>query len=140
MAQKENKTQQNDADVGAFLATVENNTRREDAFKILQMMEDVSGFKAKMWGKSIIGFGSYHYKYDSGREGDSMKVGFSPRKGNLVLYITTGFDKYRDKLKQFGKHKTGKSCLYINKLSDVDQDILRDMIKTDVDHMNEKYG
>lgn len=140
MAKNDNKTQQTDADVLAFLALIERDQKREDAFKIMNMMEDISGYPAKMWGGSLVGFGTYHYKYDSGREGDMMKIGFSPRKANLVLYIMGGFEAYKDKLADFGKYKTGKSCLYINKLADVDEGILRDMIKADVDYMNDKYG
>ncbi|MBL1420441.1 MAG: DUF1801 domain-containing protein [Alphaproteobacteria bacterium] len=139
MTQNQNKTRETNADVLAFLATIEKDQKREDAHKIMNMMEDISGFPAKMWGSSIVGFGSYHYKYDSGREGDSMKIGFSPRKANIVLYIMSGFEAYRDKLADFGKFKTGKSCLYINKLSDIDEDILRDMVRADVEHMNGKY-
>lgn len=140
MTKKDSKIQIEETDVKSFLEAIDDVVKRADAYKILEMMEEISGYKAKMWGSSIIGFGTYHYVYDSGREGDSMKVGFSPRKANLVLYIMGGFNKYRDKLTQFGKHKTGKSCLYIKCLSDVDEVILRQMIKADVDYMNEKYG
>lgn len=140
MVKNENKTRETDADVLAFLAEIEKDQKREDAFEIMQMMEDITGFRAKMWGSSIVGFGSYHYKYESGREGDAMKIGFSPRKANIVLYIMSGFEAYKDKLENFGKFKTGKSCLYINKLADIDQAILRDMIAADVEHMNAKYG
>ena len=139
MTRNENKTQETDADVLAFLATIEKDQKRDDAYKIMNMMEDISGYPAKMRGSSLVGFGTYHYKYDSGREGDMMKIGFSPRKANLVLYIMSGFEAYKDKLTDFGKYKTGKSCLYINKLADIDEGILRDMIKADVEHMNQKY-
>lgn len=140
MTKNQNKTKQTDVDVELFIASIENKTRREDAVKALHMMEEISGWPAKMWGPTMIGFGSYHYKYDSGREGLSMKIGFSPRKANLVFYIMGGFEAYKDKLENFGKYKTGKSCLYINKLADIDEDILRGMIKADVDHMTQKYG
>lgn len=140
MAKNENKTQETDGDVLAFLATIEKDQKREDAHKIMNIMEEVTGYPAKMWGTSIIGFGTYHYKYDSGREGDAMKMGFSPRKANLVLYIMSGFEAYKDKLENFGKFKTGKSCLYINKLADINEEILRGMMKADIEHMNKKYG
>ena len=93
-----------------------------------------------MWGSSIVGFGRYHYKYDSGREGDFMKVGFSPRKQNISLYIMTGFDRYEELMAKLGKFKTGKSCLYINKLADVDEDVLTELITISYDLMTEKYG
>ncbi len=140
MTSKQNKTQETDADVLAFIAQIEKDQKREDAFAIMNMMQDITGYSPKMWGKSIVGFGTYHYKYESGREGDSMKIGFSPRKANIVLYIMGGFEIYKDKLKNFGKFKTGKSCLYINKLADVDEQILRRLIKADIDDMNAKYG
>lgn len=129
------KTKENDGDVTAFLNTVEKEQKREDSFALLNLMEDVTGEPGKMWGDSIVGFGSYHYKYASGREADWMLVGFSPRKQNLTLYIMAGFDNYDDLLGKLGKHKTGKSCLYINKLADVDEGVLRQLVKESVDHM-----
>lgn len=131
------KTKKNDGDVEAFLNTVEPEKKRKDAFEILELMEEVTGEKGKMWGDSIIGFGSYRYTYASGREGDWMLVGFSPRKQNITLYIMSGFDNYQNLLDKLGKHKTGKSCLYINKTEDVDMDVLRDLVKQSVDHMIE---
>lgn len=125
----ENKTRENDSSVTAFLSGVENETRREDAFAILSLMEDVTGLKAKMWGTAIIGFGSYHYKYDTGREGDAPLIAFSPRKQNLVLYLSSDFDRYDELISKLGKHKTGKVCLYLNKLTDVNQDVLRELVK-----------
>ncbi|MBV7338085.1 DUF1801 domain-containing protein [Chloroflexi bacterium TSY] len=100
-------------------------------------MKEVTGEEPQMWGTSIIGFGSYHFKYASGREGDWMLVGFSPRKQNLTLYIMPGFENYDELLGNLGKHKTGKSCLYINKLADVDQGVLKKLVKQSVDHMRE---
>nr|MCU0240050.1 DUF1801 domain-containing protein [Pyrinomonadaceae bacterium] len=94
----------------------------------------------KMWGTSIVGFDQYHYKYESGREGDMCRIGFSPRKQNIVLYIVDGFEKYEDLMSKLGKHKTGKSCLYINKLSDIDERILNTLIELSVKHFNDKYG
>jgi hypothetical protein len=132
----ENKTQKNDASVEDFLNGVENEKRRVDSFKVLELMKEVSGEEPMMWGTSIVGFGSYHYKYASGREGDWLATGFSPRKQNLTLYIMDGFDEYEELLSQLGKHKTGKSCLYINKLEDVDLKVLRKLVKKSVAHVN----
>lgn len=133
------KTTPNSNDVEEFLKRVENEKRRTDSFAILQLMERVTGETPKMWGDSIVGFGSYHYKYASGREGDWFLAGFSPRKQNLTLYIMAGFDEYEDLLKDLGKHKTGKSCLYINKLDDVDPDVLKELIKASVTQMKKAY-
>ena len=129
------KTQPNDQSVHTFLNSVENDKKRQDSFTLLQLMEEVTGAAPKMWGDSIVGFGSYHYKYASGREGDWFLAGFSPRKQNLTLYIMAGFDEYDALLSKLGKHKTGKSCLYINKLEDVDLDTLRELVKRSVEHM-----
>ena len=129
------KTKATDASVEAFLHGVESEKKREDAFAILALMEEVTGEPPKLWGSSIIGFGSYHYKYASGHEGDACLTGFSPRKQNLVLYILAGFDQYDALLAKLGKYKTGKSCLYINKLADVDQTVLRELVSQSVAHM-----
>jgi len=133
----ENKTVENDDDVMAFLNAVEPEKKREDAFTIMKLMEEVTGEPAKMWGTSIVGFGSHHYKYESGREGDMANVGFSPRKQATTLYIMAGFDTYDDLLSRLGKHKTGKSCLYIKKLDDVDMDVLRELVKQSAEHMKQ---
>ena len=133
----ENKTRPTDQDVNDFLNSVEHKTRREDGFTLLHMMEEITGEMAAMWGTSIVGFGSYHYKYESGREGDMPLIGFSPRKQSMTLYIMPGFDEYEDMLAELGKHKTGKSCLYVNKLADVDEGVLRDLIKSSYEHMKE---
>ncbi len=130
----ENKTQPTDAGVKDFLIAVEHPQRREDGFELLKMMKEVTNEEPIMWGPSIVGFGSYHYKYASGREGDWLKTGFSPRKQSLTIYIMEGFAEYDDLLKKLGKHKTGKSCLYINKLADVDRDVLREIIKKSYEH------
>ena len=124
----ENKTQKTEASVSDFLNTLPDETKRQDCFTILALMKQASGSAPKMWGPAIIGFGDAHYKYESGREGDWFKIGFSPRKANLTLYIMGGLPKYADLLGQLGKHKTGKGCLYINKLSDVNLDVLKEMI------------
>lgn len=139
MAKNQNKTTVNDASVRAFLDTVSPEQKREDAYRIMEIMEELSGEEAKMWGSSIIGYGQYHYKYDSGREGDFMRVGFSPRKAKHSLYIMSGFSAYEDILARLGKFKTGKSCLYINKLADVDEEVLKELISASLDFMNERY-
>lgn len=126
------KTKKNDASVEKFLNSVDNEKKQADSKKILEIMKEETGDEPKMWGSSIIGFGSYHYVYDSGREGDWFEVGFSPRKQNISLYIMSGFDNYDDYLSKLGKHKTGKSCLYVNKLEDIDEKVLRKLIKDSV--------
>lgn len=126
------KTQKNDASVEAFLESVDPEKRREDSKVILKMMREVTGDEPSMWGASIIGFGSYRYKYADGRENAWFQTGFSPRKQNLTLYIMPGFDRYKELLARLGKYKTGKSCLYINKLEDVDFDVLRELVKESV--------
>ncbi len=133
------KTQANDGDVRAFLASVENEKRRQDAFKVLALMEEITGEKPTMWGTSIIGFGRYDYKYETGREGKWFKTGFSPRKQNLTLYLMSGFADYGKLMSQLGKHKTGKSCLYINKLEDIDMDVLRALVKQSVAHVSRTH-
>ncbi|MFQ5942773.1 MAG: DUF1801 domain-containing protein [Anaerolineales bacterium] len=132
------KTQKNDASVEDFLNGVENEKRREDSFVVLGLMKEVTGEEPTMWGTSIVGFGNYHYKYASGREADWMKVGFSPRKQSMTLYIMDGFANYTELLGKLGKHKTGKSCLYINKLEDVDQSVLRELVEESVESISER--
>jgi hypothetical protein len=129
------KTQKNDASVEDFLNSVENERRREDSKRILALMTEVTGEEPAMWGQSIVGFGEYSYKYASGREGEWMLVGFSPRKKNLTLYIMSGFEDYDELLSRLGRHKTGKSCLYINKLEEVDIDVLGELVEKSVAHM-----
>ena len=134
-----NKTVETDGDVAAFVAKVADPVQRADAEALIQMMAAASGHPPKMWGPSIIGFGSYHYKYDSGREGDSCRIGFSPRKGQTVVYLVDGYQDRSDQLARLGKHKIGKSCLYIKRLSDVDQAVLGEMIADSLARMNAKY-
>lgn len=136
----ENKTQRTDNDVHAFLESVDNQKRREDGKVVLELMEDITGLSPEMWGPSIIGFGSYHYKYDSGREGDMPLIGFSPRKQSLSLYIMAGFDQYDELMAKLGKHTLGKSCLYIKKLEDVDMDVLKELVKQSYDYTKEYYS
>jgi hypothetical protein len=128
------KTKLTDASVEAFLNTLEDESKRKDAQTILQMMQDVTGEAPRMWGNSIVGFGSYRYKYASGKEGDWMLTGFSPRKQNLTLYIMSGFEINADIMSRLGKHTTGKGCLYIKKLKDVDPTVLRELITKSVEH------
>lgn len=129
------KTQANDGSVEAFLGGIENERRRAECFVLLRLMEEVTGEKGVMWGSSIVGFGRCHYRYESGREGDWFLAGFSPRKQNLTLYIMGGFEGYEGMLARLGKYKTGKSCLYVNKLADVDVDVLREVVQRSVEHM-----
>ena len=131
----QNKTRPTDQSVIDFLNSVDHETRREDGIALLKMMEELTGEEAVLWGSSIVGFGSYHYKYESGREGDMPLVGFSPRKQSMTLYIMPGFDEYEEMLSALGKHKIGKSCLYVNKLADVDKEVLRRLVKHSYDHM-----
>jgi hypothetical protein len=124
----ENKTQATDVSVEAFLAKVEPEQRRDDGRAVAEMMARITGAPATMWGPSIIGFGTHHYRYESGREGDICRIGFSPRKAQLVFYIGAGSGRLDPLLATLGKHSTGKGCLYIRKLSDVNQAVLEDMI------------
>lgn len=127
-----NKTQPTSGSVKAFLASVADAARRRDCQTVLELMRDVTKTEPKMWGPSMVGFGSYHYKYESGREGDIFITGFSPRKQNLTLYIMDGFTKHAELLKKLGKHKTGKSCLYLKRLADVDQTELATIVREEV--------
>ena len=141
MAKVENKTQMTDVDPVEFIQTVESDKRRADAEALLAFFGRVTGLKPKMWGPSLIGYGRYHYKYESGREGEMLMTGFSPRKANLSLYIMPGyqFGDMQEKLNRLGKHKLGKACLYINKLADVDMDVLEEIILDGVAYMRETY-
>ncbi len=123
-----NKTQKTGASVSEFLQAVDNPRRREDGFAILEMMRQITGLEPEMWGPSIIGFGDYHYQYASGREGDIFLVGFAPRKQNLSLYLESGFEEHERLLAKLGKHRRSVACLYINKLADLDLDVLRELI------------
>jgi len=131
------KTKPNDQKVEDFLNGIADEKKRRDAFAILDLMRKVTRTQPKMWGSSIIGFGSYHFKYASGRQGDWFVTGFSPRKQNLTLYIMPGFEQYGALLKKLGKHKTGQACLYINKLDDIDLPTLRELVKQSVKHMTQ---
>lgn len=135
----ENKTKPTKLSVTAFIKGIENPDMRRDAKKVSAMMRKATGSRARMWGPSIVGFGEYHYKYDSGREGDFMITGFSPRKQALTLYVIPGFKLFEPLMKKLGKYKTGKSCLYIKCLSDIDESVLEKLIAGSVKHMRNKY-
>lgn len=122
------KTVPTKSSVDHFLKGITDEKKRADCYQILELMKKATGAQPKMWGTSIVGFGHYHYVYESGREGDWFITGFSPRKQNLTLYMTGGFDQFEDLMKKLGKHSTGKGCLYINKLEDVDTRVLKELI------------
>lgn len=136
----ENKTKRTNASVDEFLAAVENDRRRNDAVTVCELMQEVTGEEPVMWGPTMVGFGTYHYKYASGREGDWFLVGFAPRKANLVVYIMSGFKGHAALMDKLGKHKTGSSCLFINKLDDIDMDILRELVRRSVEHVSNAYS
>lgn len=138
MAKYELKTKITDASVTEFLDKVEPEQKRLDAYEILDLMKEVTGEPPKMWGPSIIGFGTYHYKYASGQEGDFMATGFSPRKAKHSLYIMGGVENYPELLSKLGKYKNGKSCLYVNKLADIDKEVLKDLVKESYDYIRNK--
>ena len=133
------KTTPTDASVDAYIDAVEDAQKREDCRAVAAMMTEATGAPARMWGSSIVGFGSYHYRYASGREGDFMETGFAARKRALTLYVMAGFSEYGDLLAKLGKHKTGKSCLYVKRLADVDQDVLREMVERSVAWIRARY-
>ena len=134
------KTKATEGDVTAFLNAVEDEKKRKDCFEVLKLIQEVSGEEPKMWGPAIVGYGKYHYKYDSGHEGNFFRTGFSPRKANLTLYIMAGFDRYEKLMQKLGKYKTGKSCLYIKSLEDIDRKVLRELIQASLEYMEKKYG
>lgn len=133
------KTKETDASVIEFIEGVESPKKREDAYQLLDIFTETAGYEAKMWGPSIIGFGSYHYRYESGHEGDAPLVGFSPRKAKISLYFATGDTEREELLQDFGKHTTGKACVYINKVADIDVLVLQALIKQSVRFLQEKY-
>ncbi len=136
----ENKTKPTNVSVDEFLEAVENDRRRNDAVTVCELMQEVTGKEPVMWGPTMVGFGTYHYKYASGREGDWFLAGFAPRKANLVVYIMSGFKGHAALMDKLGKHKTGSSCLYINKLDDIDMDILRELVRRSVEHVSNAYS
>ena len=134
-----NKTTQNASPVEDFINSVDNEQKRRDSRDMIALMKKITGSEPTMWGSSLVGFGSYHYKYESGREGDFFITGFSPRKAAFTVYIMPGFSEYADLMEQLGPYKTGKSCLYINNLDVVDRGILEQIISKSVEDMRERY-
>lgn len=133
------KTKETENSVIEFIEKVDSLKKREDAYKLLDIFTETSGFPAKMWGPSIIGFGSYHYKYATGHEGDAPLVGFSPRKAKISLYFATGDTEREQLLNDFGKHTSGKACVYINKVADIDVEVLKALIKQSIKFLQETY-
>lgn len=136
----ENKTQPTDQSVKSFIEALDDQQKISDSYSLVKLMKEVTGCDPKMWGPSIIGFDQYHYKYESGREGDMLKAGFSPRKREFSIYIMSGFKRQEELLQKLGKHRTGKACLYVKKLDDIDMDVLREMVEESVKYVDEKYG
>ena len=134
-----NKTKETDGRVDDFIGAVEDERKRNDSRELIELMRTITGAEPKMWGSSLVGFGRYHYKYASGREGDFFITGFSPRKAALTVYIMPGFDGYSDQLARLGPHKTGKSCLYLKNLEAIDRDVLEEIVSDSVRCMREKY-
>lgn len=133
------KTKETDRSVIEFIEQVERPKKRADAYQLLDIFTQTTGYEAKMWGPSIIGFGSYHYKYPTGHEGDAPLVGFSPRKAKISLYFATGDDRRKELLDTFGKHTSGKACVYINKVADVDVNVLKKLIVQSVEFLQNMY-
>ena len=133
------KTSFTDENVASFIEGVDNEQKRKDSYALISLMEKATGEKAKMFGPTIVGFGQYHYKYDSGHEGDAPLLGFSPRKAAISLYIYSGGKQQDELLKSLGKYKMGKSCIYVKKLSDINLDVLEDMMKDSIQFTSEKY-
>jgi hypothetical protein len=133
------KTKETNNSVIEFIESVENLKKQENAYQLLDIFTETTGYTAKMWGPSIIGFGTYHYKYASGHEGDAPLVGFSPRKAKISLYFAAGDPKREELLKSFGKYASGKSCIYINKMADIDSNVLKALIKQSVSFLKETY-
>lgn len=139
MAKAELKTKENSGDINKFLLSVDNEQKRNDSFVLLELMKKITKEEPKMWGNSIIGFGNYHYKYESGREGDWFLCGFSPRKQNLSIYLMCNFDGLEDLLTDLGKYKKSVGCLYIKKLEDINIKVLEKMIKRAIQILKKKY-
>ena len=134
-----NKTVENSASVENFINAVDSEQKRKDSWEMIEMMQRITGSEPKMWGSSLIGFGSYHYKYASGREGDFFITGFSPRKSAFTVYIMPGFERYEEQLEKLGPFKTGKSCLYLKNLDAIDRQVLEEIIRDSVAVMRERY-
>jgi len=138
MAKAKQKTTETTASVSEFVKAIPDEQRKKDAQAIIKIMKEQSGFEPKMWGPAIIGFGSYHYKYDSGHEGDAPLVGFSPRKAEFAIYLTSQFDNREELLKQFGKHKSAKACIYFKKIEDINVDVFKKMISNSLKYYKAK--
>lgn len=136
----EPKTIPNNQSVNDFISTIENDVKRQDCLTLIEIMTRLTGETPKMWGDSIVGFGTYHYKYQSGREGDWFLTGFSPRKANLTVYTMSGFDGAESLLEKIGKHKKSVSCLYVKKLADVDIDVLEKLIVRSINVVKKRYA
>ena len=132
-------TQFTDEDVYDFIDQLDNEQKKQDSIELIKLMEEATGEKAKMFGPTIIGFGQYHYKYPTGHEGDAPLLGFSPRKAAISLYVYTGCEQHKHLLENFGKYKMGKACIYVKKLSDVNIDVMKNMMKESIDFISEKY-
>lgn len=139
MAKTQAKTVETNNSVVDFITSVSDEKKQADCFSIIEIMKQVSGLEPKMWGPAIVGFGSYHYKYESGREGDAPLVGFSPRKEAISLYLALSLEERAELLKDFGKHKTAKSCIYINRLEDINIPVFEKMIAYSIKRMQNKY-
>ncbi|MBO9672923.1 MAG: DUF1801 domain-containing protein [Sphingobacteriaceae bacterium] len=135
----QNKTTENDLSVTDFLNTIPDENKKADCFNLSDIITETTGFKAKMWGTAIVGFGSYHYKYESGREGDAPLFGFSPRKDAIALYFSSRFNNREELLAKFGKHKTAKACVYIKKMSDINVEVLKEMVTNSVAWISSLY-
>lgn len=135
----QNKTVAGDASVGDFIDMIEDRQKRDDCRQMLELMREITGHEPRMWGSSIVGFGRYHYRYESGREGSFFLTGFSPRKSAFTVYVMPGFERFKRQLDALGPHKTGKSCLYLKNLGAVDQGVLEEIIRDSVGHMRDKY-
>jgi len=135
-----NKTQPTEQSVKSFVNALDDEQKIADSNALIDLMKEVTGCEPKMWGPSIIGFDQYHYKYESGREGDFLKVGFSPRKREFSIYLMCSFDKNKELMSKLGKHRTGKSCLYVKRLEDINMDVLKNLVQESVNFVDEKYG
>lgn len=136
----ENKTKPENASAAAFIKNVEDPQKRKDCQELMKIMHRITGKPSKMWGSSMVGYGTYHYKYDSGREGDYFVVRFSPRKQNVTIYVMPGFDRYSALMKKLGKYKLGRSCLYVKKLNDINRNILETLLARSVKDMRRIYS
>ena len=136
----ENKTKLTDQSVKSFIESLDDQQKIADSYSLVNLMKDVTGCEPKMWRSSIIGFGQYHYKYESGREGDWLKTGFSPRKREFSIYIMSGFKQHDELMKKLGKYRTGKSCLYVRRLEDINTDVLENLVQESVKFVDKQYG